>query len=268
MYLAFEYLEHDLGGLIESQGIELTEDHVGCYVKQLVSGAAYIHSLNVLHRDIKASNLLISSDGHLKIGDWGLARLQADNDGKQYYTNRVITLWYRPPELLLGSTKSADGYGTSADVWSIGCILAELLYAKPILPGNTEIEQLALIFELCGTPTVEDWPNVTNLPLWETFAPKDDVDDPGDDRPERKLRKLRDKFDSFERTALDLVDEILVYDPQKRISAHSALDRAYLRNAKRPEELDVIRISSAHEWEVRQSALNDSRRSESRRGRP
>ena len=107
-----------------------------------------------------SSNLLISSDGHLKIGDWGLARLQADNDGKQYYTNRVITLWYRPPELLLGSTKSADGYGTSADVWSIGCILAELLYAKPILPGNTEIEQLALIFELCGTPTVEDWPNV------------------------------------------------------------------------------------------------------------
>ena len=96
----------------------------------------------------------------MKIGDWGLARLQADNDGKQYYTNRVITLWYRPPELLLGSTKSADGYGTSADVWSIGCILAEPLYAKPILPGNTEIEQLALIFELCGTPTVEDWPNV------------------------------------------------------------------------------------------------------------
>mmetsp|Transcript_33292 Transcript_33292/g.113000 ORF Transcript_33292/g.113000 Transcript_33292/m.113000 type:complete len:139 (+) Transcript_33292:819-1235(+) len=117
-------------------------------------------------------------------------------------------------------------------------------------------------------PSVIKAQQVTNLPLWETFAPKDDVDDPGDDRPERKLRKLRDKFDSFERTALDLVDEILVYDPQKRISAHSALDRAYLRNAKRPEELDVIRISSAHEWEVRQSALNDSRRSESRRGRP
>jgi serine/threonine protein kinase len=160
VYLTFEYLEHDLSGLMESRSAGLTEDHIRCYMKQLICGVAHMHSRNVLHRDIKASNLLISSNGLLKIGDWGLARRQADEDGTQHYTNRVITLWYRPPELLLGATKAGDGYGPSVDVWSIGCILAELLYAKPILPGNTEIEQLSLIFELCGTPTVEDWPEV------------------------------------------------------------------------------------------------------------
>lgn len=187
----------------------------------------------------------------MKIGDWGLARLQADEDGKQHYTNRVITLWYRPPELLLGATKAEDGYGASVDVWSIGCILAELLYAKPILPGNTEIEQLFLIFELCGTPTIKDWPDVINLPLWETFAPKEDNEDSADDRPERKPRKLRDKFNTFDKLALDLVDEILVHDPRSRISAHDALDGAYLKSAKRPEDLARLAVDSAHEWEVR-----------------
>lgn len=251
VYLAFEYLEHDLSGLIESEALRLTEDYISCYMKQLVSGVAHMHSLSVLHRDIKASNLLISSRGYLKIGDWGLARLQADEDGKQHYTNRVITLWYRPPELLLGATKAEDGYGASVDVWSIGCILAELLYAKPILPGNTEIEQLFLIFELCGTPTIKDWPDVINLPLWETFAPKEDNEDSADDRPERKPRKLRDKFNTFDKLALDLVDEILVHDPRSRISAHDALDGAYLKSAKRPEDLARLAVDSAHEWEVR-----------------
>lgn len=264
VYLAFEYLDHDLSGLIESHASGLTEDHVCCYVKQLVKGVAHMHALNVLHRDIKASNLLISGDGRLKIGDWGLARHQApaDDGGKQHYTNRVITLWYRPPELLLGAVKPEDGYGASIDVWSIGCILAELLYSKPILPGNTEIEQLSLIFELCGTPSVEEWPDVVSLPLWETFAPKDDSDDDeipiseltaSDRSGDRKPRVLRTKFEKFSKNALDLVDEILVYDPKTRITARGALDRPYFRSAKRPEDLKPLAVESAHEWEVRKT---------------
>mmetsp|Transcript_24210 Transcript_24210/g.74633 ORF Transcript_24210/g.74633 Transcript_24210/m.74633 type:complete len:357 (+) Transcript_24210:826-1896(+) len=257
VYLVFEYLDHDLSGIMESMGAGITEDHVCCYVRQLVAGIAYVHGLHILHRDVKASNLLISSNGHLKIGDWGLARTKAgDAPALQHYTNRVITLWYRPPELLLGATRETDGYGPPIDTWSVGCIMAELLQTKPILPGNTEIEQLALIFDLCGSPTVETWPDVVNLPLWETFAPPDgdaalDSGDPDDDHNETKTRKLRERFSAFERTALDLVDQILVNDPKQRISAAAALDAPYLRAAKRPEELTPLEVNSAHEWEVR-----------------
>mmetsp|Transcript_21216 Transcript_21216/g.63319 ORF Transcript_21216/g.63319 Transcript_21216/m.63319 type:complete len:363 (-) Transcript_21216:41-1129(-) len=251
VYLAFEYLDHDLSGLIEASGAGMTEDHVRCYARQLTRGVAHMHSLEILHRDIKASNLLISNRGHLKIGDWGLARGKADGDGKQHYTNRVITLWYRPPELLLGATKEEDGYLPSIDVWSIGCILAELLYQRPILPGNTEIEQLSLIFELCGTPTVEDWPGVANLPLWETFGPQGGDGSDDDDDSSVKPRVLRERFAAFEKSALDLVDEILVHNPEKRVTARAALDRPYLRGAKAPGELRPLNVESAHEWEVR-----------------
>lgn len=156
----------------------------------------------------------------------------------------------------MGATKPDDGYGPSVDVWSIGCILAELLYTKPIFPGNTEIEQLSLIFDLCGTPTTEDWPAVMNLPLWETFAPKDNTEDSADDQPERKPRRLRATFSAFEETALDLIDEILVHNPLKRISAHDALEGTYLKNAKRPGDLQPLAVDSAHEWEVRTSRRN------------
>lgn len=254
VYLAFEYLDHDLSGLVESRGAGLTPDHVCCYVKQLVRGVAHMHDRGVLHRDVKASNLLIGRDGRLKIGDWGLARHAASVDGKQHYTNRVITLWYRPPELLLGATRADDGYGVAIDVWSIGCILAELLFSKPILPGNTEIEQLGLIFDLCGTPTVDDWPDVAKLPLWDTFAPKPASDDDDDSGPgERKPRTLRERFSAFEKSALDLVDEILVHDPKRRITAKACLDRPYFRAALRPEDLKPLNVESAHEWEVRKA---------------
>jgi serine/threonine protein kinase len=103
-------------------------------MQQLLSGLDHCHTHGVLHRDIKGANLLINNDGILKIADFGLATFFNPNQ-KQQLTSRVVTLWYRPPELLLGSTN----YGPAVDLWSAGCILAELLAGKPIMPGRTEV---------------------------------------------------------------------------------------------------------------------------------
>ncbi|KAK4398053.1 putative serine/threonine-protein kinase [Sesamum angolense] len=134
LYLVFEYMEHDLTGLASLPGIKFTEPQVKCYMQQLLSGLDYCHSHGVLHRDIKGSNLLIDNHGILKIADFGLASY-FDDQQKAPLTSRVVTLWYRPPELLLGATQ----YGVAVDLWSTGCILGELYAGKPIMPGRTEV---------------------------------------------------------------------------------------------------------------------------------
>ncbi|KAK4799532.1 hypothetical protein SAY86_024897 [Trapa natans] len=134
LYLVFEYMAHDLAGLGATPEIKFTEPQVKCYMHQLLSGLEHCHNRRVLHRDIKGSNLLIDDEGVLKIADFGLASF-FDPEQKQRMTSRVVTLWYRPPELLLGATE----YGVGIDLWSAGCILAELLAGKPIMPGRNEV---------------------------------------------------------------------------------------------------------------------------------
>ncbi|KAF2587308.1 hypothetical protein F2Q70_00036230 [Brassica cretica] len=132
MYLVFEYMDHDLTGLASTPGINFSQAQIKCYMKQLMLGLEHCHSCGVLHRDIKGSNLLLDRNNNLKIADFGLSTFYPR---KQPLTSRVVTLWYRPPELLLGSTD----YGVTADLWSTGCILAELFTGKPLLPGRTEV---------------------------------------------------------------------------------------------------------------------------------
>ena len=134
LYLVFEYMEHDLAGLASHPTVKFSEPQVKCYLQQLLSGLDHCHSRGVLHRDIKGSNLLIDNSGVLKIADFGLASF-FDPRQTQPLTSRVVTLWYRPPELLLGATR----YGAAVDLWSTGCILAELYAGKPIMPGRTEV---------------------------------------------------------------------------------------------------------------------------------
>ncbi|RDX73795.1 Cyclin-dependent kinase C-1, partial [Mucuna pruriens] len=133
IYMVFEYMDHDLTGLADRPGMRFTVPQIKCYMRQLLTGLHYCHVNQVLHRDIKGSNLLIDNEGNLKLADFGLAR-SFSNDQNANLTNRVITLWYRPPELLLGTTK----YGPAVDMWSVGCIFAELLQGKPIFPGKDE----------------------------------------------------------------------------------------------------------------------------------
>ncbi|KAF2316049.1 hypothetical protein GH714_040844 [Hevea brasiliensis] len=133
IYLVFEYMEHDITGLLSCPDVRFSESQIKCYMKQLLSGLEHCHSMGVMHRDIKGSNLLVNNEGLLKVGDFGLANF-CNSGHRQPLTSRVVTLWYRPPELLLGSTD----YGASVDLWSVGCVFAELLLGKPVLQGRTE----------------------------------------------------------------------------------------------------------------------------------
>ncbi|XP_070031279.1 cyclin-dependent kinase C-2-like isoform X2 [Nicotiana tomentosiformis] len=211
IYMVFEYMDHDLTGLADRPGLRFTIPQIKCYMKQLLTGLHYCHVNQVLHRDIKGSNLLIDNEGNLKLADFGLAR-SFSGDHNANLTNRVITLWYRPPELLLGATK----YGPAVDMWSVGCIFAELLFGKPILPGKNEPEQLTKIYELCGTPDEINWPGVSKIPWYGKFKPA---------RPMK--RRVREVFRHFDRHALDLLDKMLTLDPSQRICAKDALDAEY-----------------------------------------
>ncbi|WVZ74997.1 hypothetical protein U9M48_023105 [Paspalum notatum var. saurae] len=212
LYLVFEYMEHDLAGLAALSGQRFTEPQVKCFMAQILEGLRHCHARGVLHRDIKGSNLLVDGNGVVRIADFGLATF-FDPGKAQPMTSRVVTLWYRPPELLLGATE----YGIAVDLWSAGCILAELLAGKPIMPGQTEIEQLHKIFKLCGSPSEDYWAKA-KLPDVTLFKPQ---------RPYR--RKIAETFKDFSPTALALLDTLLAIEPSARGTAASALDSEFFR---------------------------------------
>lgn len=171
----FEYLEHDLNGLIDKK-ISLDTSQIKCIMQQLLKALDYLHSNRIMHRDIKGANVLINNKGEVKLADFGLARLP-DTHLIPHYTNRVATLWYRAPELLLGS----NNYTTAIDMWSMGCLFFELLTFRPLFPGEKEPKVLDLIYQICGTPTEETWQGASALPLFSKLGPK---------RPQ--VRKLRE----------------------------------------------------------------------------
>nr|GLL42075.1 probable serine/threonine-protein kinase At1g54610 isoform X1 [Ipomoea trifida]GMD60664.1 probable serine/threonine-protein kinase At1g54610 [Ipomoea batatas] len=212
LYLVFDYMDHDLAGLAASQGIKFTEAQVKCYMHQILSGLEHCHKLHVLHRDIKGSNLLIDSEGVLKIADFGLASF-FDPNKKQPMTSRVVTLWYRPPELLLGATE----YGVGIDLWSAGCILAELFAGKPIMPGRTEVEQLHKIFKLCGSPSEEYWKK-SKLPHATIFKPQQSY-----------KRCIAETFKDFPPSSIPLIETLLAIDPAERQTATAALRSEFFR---------------------------------------
>lgn len=207
LYLVFEYMDHDLAGLAASPDIKFTEPQVKCYMHQILSGLEHCHNHGVLHRDIKGSNLLIDNHGILRIADFGLATF-FDPNKKHPMTSRVVTLWYRAPELLLGATD----YGVGIDLWSAGCILAELLAGRPIMPGRTEVEQLHKIYKLCGSPSDEYWKR-SKLPNATLFKPR-----------EPYKRCIREVFKDFPPSALSLIDSLLAIDPAERKTATDALN--------------------------------------------
>eukprot|EP00727_Mastigamoeba_balamuthi_P003125 m51a1_g1281 putative cyclin-dependent kinase c-2-like (488) ;mRNA; r:129173-130959 len=234
IYMVFEYMDHDLSGLMDSTEVTrqwFSPAQVKCYMRQLLEGLNHCHKMRIVHRDIKASNLLISNDGVLKLGDFGLAR---PIDDREQMTNRVITLWYRPPELLLGSTL----YTQAVDMWSVGCILAELLTRRSPFPGKTEPDELDLILRVCGSPTEDDWPDVIRLKLYPTIKGKN------------FKRKLREIYRDLDRHALDLLDRLLTLNPANRLTAEKALDCEWFWTDPRPADpKDLPKYQQAcHEW--------------------
>ncbi|XP_026386336.1 protein IMPAIRED IN BABA-INDUCED STERILITY 1-like isoform X1 [Papaver somniferum] len=210
VYLVFEYMEHDIAGLSSCPDIKFSESQVKCYMHQLLSGLKHCHSRGIMHRDIKGSNLLVSDDGVLKIADFGLANFVSVGH-IQPLTSRVVTLWYRPPELLLGSTN----YGQSVDLWSVGCLFAELLLGKPILKGRTEVEQLHKIFKLCGSPPDEYWKKF-KLPHATIFKPRNS-----------NASSLSVTCKDLPTSALNLIQTLLSIEPYKRGTASAALKSKY-----------------------------------------
>ncbi|XP_051132701.1 probable serine/threonine-protein kinase At1g09600 [Andrographis paniculata] len=215
LYLVFEYMEHDLTGL--ASVVKFTEPQIKCFMQQLLRGLEHTHSRGVLHRDIKGSNLLIDDKGNLKIGDFGLANFYHVIQ-EQPLTSRVVTLWYRPPELLLGESK----YGVSVDLWSSGCILAELFVGKPIMPGYTEVEQLHKIFKLCGSPSEEYWDR-SNLANAMVFKPQ---------QPYK--RRVAETFKDMPSSALSLLETLLAFEPEYRGTTTTALQSEFFKTTPLP----------------------------------
>lgn len=238
IYMVFEYVDNDLCGLLDTPGVEFTEAHVKTYVKQLLEGLWYCHERQVLHRDIKGSNLLIDSRGCLKIADMGLARTYADS--VRQYTNKVVTLWYRPPELLLGATK----YGPEVDIWSVGCLVIEMLCRgkrRAAFPGCDEADQIDKIFQVCGLPHLSGFKDWRALP----FASSVLEDKYGGDR-------LAETFPELSPLALDLVRQLIHYHPRKRLTAHGALkhDWFWTRPYPTPRH-ELPKFHDTHEFEAR-----------------
>ncbi|KAL2547320.1 Protein kinase superfamily protein [Forsythia ovata] len=230
IFMVMEYMDHDLKGLMETMKQPFSQSEVKCLMLQLLEGVKYLHDNWVLHRDLKTSNLLLNNRGELKICDFGLAR-QYGSPLKPY-THLVVTLWYRAPELLLG----AKQYSTAIDMWSVGCIMAELLSKEPLFNGKTEFDQLDKIFRILGTPNETIWPGFSRLPRVKVNFVKN------------QYNQLRRKFPATSFTGspvvsdagFDLLNKLLTYDPDKRITAEAALKHEWFREVPLPKSKEFM----------------------------
>jgi len=222
IFIVMDFVHHDLKSLMETMRkknqVFLTGE-IKCLMVQLIRAINHLHDNWILHRDLKASNLLLSHNGILKVGDFGLAREYGSP--LKAYTSVVVTLWYRAPELLLGIKE----YSTHIDVWSIGCILGELLLMEPLFPGKSEVDELNRIFKLLGTPSEKIWLGYKDLPGVQKMK---FVDNP--------VSHLREKFPEkmLSDQGLGLLKALLLYDPKKRITCDFALRHEYFREDPRP----------------------------------
>ncbi|PVU97434.1 hypothetical protein BB561_000530 [Smittium simulii] len=215
LYLVFEFLDMDLKKYMDNTGPQgLSPAQVKSYLHQLVKGISFCHSRRILHRDLKPQNLLINKHGLLKIADFGLGR--AFGVPLRIYTHEVVTLWYRAPEILMGSRH----YSIGMDMWSIGCIFAEMVSKRPLFPGDSEIDEIFKIFRVLGTPTEETWPSVTSLPDYKSSFPK------------WKPKSLAELLPNLCTDGIDLLEKMLIYDPSHRITAKQAMQHPYFKDVE------------------------------------
>ncbi|OCF74126.1 CMGC/CDK/CRK7 protein kinase [Kwoniella mangroviensis CBS 8886] len=239
VHMVFEYMEHDLTGLLSHPTLRFSQANIKSLNHQMLNGLSHLHSKSILHRDMKGSNILLNSKGELKLADFGLARLYSKKHLDDY-TNRVITLWYRSPELLMGETV----YKSEVDMWSAGCIVLEIFTTKPIFQGSDEINQLEVIYSIMGTPKESQWPGVKELPWYELVKPKEVI--------ESKFKSAFEKW--LSPAALQLVEGLLNFDPSKRLTAKDAMNTPYFVAEQPPMEMptQLDNIGEHHEMSAKQ----------------
>lgn len=246
MHMVTPYMDHDLSGLLENPAVRFTEPQIKCYMLQLLEGVRYLHANKILHRDMKAANLLINNSGILQIADFGLARPYDDpppqpgkggGEATREYTVLVVTRWYRPPELLLQLRR----YTTAIDMWGVGCVFGEMFKGKPILAGATDLNQAYMIWDLVGSPTEENMPGWTSLPGCEgmtAIAPKQGA--------------IHQVFREQGSAAISLLTELLKLDWRKRINAIDAIEHPYFKNHPLPAKPgEIPQFEDSHELDRR-----------------
>eukprot|EP00800_Vazella_pourtalesii_P021522 TRINITY_DN8050_c0_g1_i1.p1 TRINITY_DN8050_c0_g1~~TRINITY_DN8050_c0_g1_i1.p1 ORF type:complete len:725 (-),score=160.17 TRINITY_DN8050_c0_g1_i1:15-2162(-) len=220
IYIKLDLMQTDLQQIIYTN--QLTDEHIKYFSYQMLKAVKYIHSGNIVHRDLKPSNVLVDENCNIKIGDFSLARdvksqrpdfvfTRADNTLTEY----VSTRWYRAPELMM----NAGAHTCALDIWSLGCIIAELISGKPLFPGTSYLNELQLILSVTGTP---------KKPLLERMR-QDKVKEYIQSLPEQKRTQLTSLFPSAPRECVSLIDKMLLLDPEERCTAETALKHRYLR---------------------------------------
>jgi len=210
LFLVFEFVDKDLKKYMESIEGPLSQSIIKSFTYQMIKGLEFCHIRGVMHRDLKPQNILISRDGRLKLADFGLAR--AFVPPIRPFTHEVVTLWYRPPEILLG----CKTYALPVDMWAVGTILAEMVTKRPLFPGDSEVDELFKIFRKLGTPNEEIWPGVTSLQDWNESFPI---------WPALQIGKLI--HGGIDDAGIDLIEQLLPMDPKRRLSASESLRHEY-----------------------------------------
>ncbi|KNG45132.1 serine threonine-protein kinase bur1 [Stemphylium lycopersici] len=246
LYMVTPYMDHDLSGLLDNPEVRFQEAQIKCYMLQLFKGLAYLHDNHILHRDMKAANLLINNRGRLQIADFGLARHydeavprrgRGNGEAKREYTTLVVTRWYRPPELLLQLRK----YTPAIDMWGAGCVFGEMFKRKPILAGQSDIHQAQIIFELVGSP------NDVSMPGWSELPGAEPVRNFGP-----STGNIAQRFRELSALGLSLIKDLMKLDWRKRINAIDAIDHPYFREAPLPmREEDIPHFADSHELDRR-----------------
>jgi cyclin-dependent kinase 7 len=220
--LVFEYMDTDLENVIKDRSLVLSAADIKAYMLGMLNALCHCHENWVVHRDIKPNNFLISRDGMIKLTDFGLSRIYGA--AQKRYTNQVFARWYRPPELLFGSTC----YGPGVDIWALGCVFGELLLRKPLFVGETDVEVLSKVFNLLGTPDGDEtWSGLKHMPAFVAF-------------PSRDPKPLKTIFPGVESEALELLHRMLCFDPRRRITAKDALDHAYFKVKPAPTQPEKL----------------------------